>query len=169
MNHHELLVVLPQKNLTNLRAWLGKARAHAAAAGIDPDSLLAARLAPDQFALVRQVQSACDAAKGNAARLAGQAPPSHPDVEASLAELEARVDAVLGYLGTFTAADFDGADDQKIALGWMRGKHVVGKDYLEQFGLPNFFFHLNHCYAILRHVGVPLGKMDYIGGLALRD
>lgn len=169
MNWYEILVVLPKKNLTNLRGWLGKARENAAARGFDPDTLLTARLAPDQFALARQIQSACDSAKGNAARLAGKEVPSHPDVEKTLAELEARIDTVVAFLDTFTPADFDGADDRKISLGWMRGKHVLGKDYIEQFGLANFFFHLTHAYAILRHNGIPLGKMDYIGGLALRD
>ena len=169
MSWYELLVVLPKKNLLNLRAWIGKARAHAAARGFDPEVLLATRLAPDQFALARQIQSACDSAKGNAARMAGREVPSHPDVETTLAELEARIDTVVAFLDTFTPADFDGADDRTISVGWMRGKHAIGKDYIEQFGLPNFFFHLGHAYAILRHDGVPLGKMDYIGGLALRD
>lgn len=169
MTHYELLVLTPQKNLRNMRAWLEKARVSATDRKFDPDVLLQARLAPDQFALARQVQSACDSAKGNAARLAGKEAPTHSDHEHTISELEARIDAVIAYLETFTPEDFDGADERKISLGWMRGRHVLGRDYLEQFGIPNFFFHVTHVYAILRHSGVSLGKMDYIGTLNLRD
>jgi hypothetical protein len=158
-----------QKLLTNLDGWLKKAEAHAKAKSYDPNVLLAARLAPDQYPLVRQVQSACDSAKFLAARLAGKDPPKHPDTEATVAELHARIEAVTTYLATFTDKDFEGADKRTIKLSWMEGKGLTGGDNLVHLAIPNFYFHLVTAYAILRHNGVELGKQDYIGSLPLID
>jgi hypothetical protein len=169
MNLFELFVTLPKRQLTNLRAYLDKATAYAAERKFDANNLMHARLAPDQFAFARQVQSACDSAKGNAARLAGREPPAHADTETTLAQLQERIDTVLAYLDTFTPADFNGAEERKITMGWMRGKHFTGADYIREFALANFFFHVSTSYAILRHNGVPLGKIDYTGPLTFRD
>jgi hypothetical protein len=163
------LVLQLKKMLGYLDAWLGKAEAHAKTKGFDPDVLLQARLAPDQYAFVRQVQAACDMAKFTAARLSGRDAPKHPDTEQTMGELHARIAAVVGYLDTFAAKDFDGAEARIVKLTFMEGKGLLGSDYLVEMAVPNFFFHLAHAYAILRHNGVDLGKSDYIGALSLRD
>ena len=119
--------VVPQlkRTLTNVERWLDKAEAFAAEKKFEPNTLLAARLAPDQFPLVRQLQSVCDQAKFMAARLAGKTPPSHPDTEQTLAELRARITTVKSYLDTFQPADFAGAAERAVTLpfngGTMRG------------------------------------------------
>jgi hypothetical protein len=141
--------------------------AHAEKKSFDPSVLLSARLAPDQYDLVRQIQSACDSAKSTPARLTGQEPPKHPDTEKTLEEVRARVQTVLAYLGTFSAKDFAGADEREIVLPFLGGKALSAADYVTQLQLPNFYFHAAHVYAILRHNGVPLGKTVYIGNLNL--
>jgi hypothetical protein len=155
--------------LRNLDKWLEAAAAHAQKKGFDPNVLAASRLAPDQYPLTRQVQSACDSAKFAAARLSGKEAPKHPDTETTLDELRARVKACLAFMETVSAADFKGAETRDIALPFLEGKLMSGTDYVNQMVLPNFYFHASHAYAILRHNGVPLGKMDYIGNLTLRD
>lgn len=158
-----------RKMLLNLDAWIGKALAHAEARKFDPSVYLTARLAPDQYPLPRQIQAACDAAKSAAARLSGQEPPKHPDVETTIPELRARIATVVAYLDTFTPADFEGAEARAIALPFLQGKVMSGADYVTEMALPNFYFHVVTAYAILRHCGVDLGKTDYIGSLSLRD
>jgi hypothetical protein len=157
-----------RKMLGNLDGWLRKAEAHAKAKSFDPNVLLASRLAPDQYPLVRQVQAACDGAKFAAARLATKEPPKHPDTEQTMDELHARIASVTSYLGTFAEKDFDGAEARIVKLP-REGKGMVGSDYLVEVALPNFYFHVNHAYAILRHNGVDLGKNDYLGARTLRD
>ncbi len=169
MNDHVMLVREPAKMLRNVQAWLKKAKTFAAEKKFDANTLLQARLAPDQFPLVRQVQSACDSAKGNAGRMAGKELPSHPDTEVTIEELEARIDKCIAFLETIGPEDFAGADTRKITMSWMQGKHCLGSDYALEFGIPNFHFHVTHVYSILRHNGVPLGKMDFIGSMTLRD
>ena len=149
--------------LTNLDTWLVAGVEYAKQKEFDPDVLAQARLAPDQYELIRQVQSACDAAKYAAAYLSGKKAPSHPDVEKTMAELRARVKTCLDYLATFKAADFAGAEQRPVAPLWMGGKSVRGDHYLTRLGTPNFYFHVTTAYAILRHNGVSLGKGDYIG------
>src|SRR5438270_11110178 len=161
---------IPQykKMLQNLDKWLASAEAHAKKKGFDVNVLIQARLAPDQYPFVRQVQSACDAAKSCAARLIGKDPPSHPDTEQTFEELHARVRKVIGYIEEIPRKDFDGAETRDIALPFLEGKKVVGKDYVHELALPNFYFHVTTAYAILRHNGVEIGKMDYIGSLNLK-
>jgi hypothetical protein len=149
--------------LTNLDAWLAAGVEYAKQKEFDPDVLAQSRLAPDQYELIRQVQSACDAAKYAAAYMAGQKAPSHPDVEKTMAELRARVKTCLDYLATFKAADFGPAEERRVAPAWMGGKSVRGDHYLNRLGTPNFYFHVTTAYAILRHNGVVLGKGDFIG------
>jgi hypothetical protein len=157
------------KMLQNLDAWLGKAVDHAKAKPFDPAVLLVARLAPDQYTLTRQIQAACDAAKFAGARLAGKEAPKHADGDQSLDELRARIASVVEFLKSLDASAFEGAETRVIPLPFMPGKGLTGHDYLVEMALPNFYFHLTTAYAILRHNGVPLGKMDFIGSLSLRD
>lgn len=155
------------KALHSLDRCLAKGRAYAEARKFDPDVLVTARLAPDQFALVRQVQSACDTAKFAAAKLSGQPPPVHPDTEKTLAELSARIHTCIAYLETFKVSDFVGAETRACSHVWMQGKHVTGRDYVSHYVLPNFYFHMVTAYAILRHNGVDVGKLDYLGELPM--
>jgi hypothetical protein len=160
-------VSIPQFNamLGNLALWLDKAAEYAATRSFDPVVLLSARLAPDQFPLVRQVQSACDTAKFAAAVLTGQEAPKHPDTEQTLPEIRARIATVRSYLEGFQPQQFQDAETRLISPGWARGASLRGEDYLVGFAIPNFYFHVSTAYAILRHNGVPLGKMDYLGKL----
>ena len=143
--------------------------AYAKTKSFEPDVLVTARLAPDQYPLVRQVQSACDSAKFTAAYLAGQKAPSHPDTETTMAQLRARIQACLSYLETVKASDFAGAEQRKVSPAWMQGKWSAANHYLAQVGIPNFYFHVTTAYAILRHNGVALGKVDYIGAFPMND
>jgi hypothetical protein len=150
--------------LKNLSAILAKAQAHCEARKIDPLVLTAARLYPDMFALARQVQIACDTAKGAVARLAGVEIPKHEDTEQTFAELQARIDKTLAFIAGVQAAQVDGSEDKEVVLK-LRGKDVAfnGMQYLLGFALPNFYFHVATAYGILRHNGVELAKSDYIG------
>ncbi len=152
-----------KRMLKNLDQWLQTATAYAQKKTFDPDVLAHARLAPDQFALVQQVQSACDAAKYAAAYLSGQKAPSHPDTEKTNGELRARIQTCVGYLDTFKTTDFSGAEERRVAPPWMEGSSVRGDHYLMRLAVPNFYFHVTTAYDILRHNGVDLGKRDFIG------
>lgn len=140
---------------------------HAKTKKAEPDTLILARLALDQYPLVKQVQSACDSAKFAAARLTGKEAPAHPDDEKTYAEVRARVTKVMTYLDSFSEKDFEGSETRKVPLPFVPGgnKGALGADYLVYFAQPNFYFHLVHAYAILRHNGVSLGKMDFIGAM----
>jgi hypothetical protein len=152
--------------LTNLNGVLEKGAAHAQAKKIEEAVLLSARLYPDMLAFTRQVQIACDFARGTGARLAGKEPPAFDDTEKSFAELAVRVDRSVDYLRTLSAGDIDGSEGREIVRP-IRGesKKFTGLNYLLQFALPNFFFHATTAYAILRHNGVEIGKADFIGAL----
>lgn len=153
------------KTLENLDRWLEKAVAYAKAKSFDPNVLVTARLAPDQYALAKQVQASCDAAKFAAAYLSNQKAPAHPDTEQTIDELRARIASCVAYLKTVEEKDFAGAADRRVAPPWMKGGWVKGDAYLCQLAIPNFYFHVTTAYSILRHNGVDLGKMDFIGGL----
>ena len=168
MSLYDATVPQLSKMLANLDKWLETAIAHAKTKAFDPNVLVSARLAPDQYPLARQVQSTCDAAKYAAARLTGKEPPKHPDTEQTMDELRARVATCKAYVETITKADFAGAADRAIALPFLEGKTILGTDYVNEMVLPNFYFHLTTAYAILRHNGVALGKMDFIGSLKLQ-
>jgi uncharacterized protein len=155
-----------KKTLNQLETWLDAAAAHATAKSFDPSVYLGLRLAPDQFAFARQVQTACDTAKLAAARLAGKEAPKHPDSEQSLDELRARVKSVVAYLESFSEADFTEAATRRVTQPRWEGQYMLGADYFLEHALPNFFFHATHAYAILRHNGVPLGKRDFLGPLS---
>lgn len=151
--------------LRNLRHVLQKAEAHADAQGYDAGVLLQARLYPDMLPLLRQVQIATDTAKFGAARLAGVESPRFEDNETGFDELHARLDAVMAYLQGFDEAALQGSEDRPVSVpSRARGElKFDGRGYLLGFALPNLFFHVTAAYAILRHNGVPLGKVDFLG------
>lgn len=169
MSMYAACVPQMKKMLQNLDKWIEAAVANAKSRGFDPAAFVQLRLAPDQYPFVRQVQSACDTAKFTAARLTAKEPPKHPDTETTIEELHARIQTVVAYLDTFSEKDFAGAAERHVDLPWAQGKWVLGNEYLNALQLPNFYFHVTTAYAILRHSGVPLGKMDYIGRFDMRD
>jgi hypothetical protein len=158
-----------KKMLENLDRWIDKAIAHSKARSFDPNTLLQARLAPDQYPLVRQIQSACDQPKFAAARLLNREPPKNPDVETTIDEIRARIRTAIAHVDTFKEADFAGCETNKVKLSFLEGKVLAGSDYLLEMVVPNFYFHITHAYAILRNNGVDVGKMDYLGSLNLQD
>lgn len=151
--------------LGGLSTVLAKAAAHVEAKKIDPNALLQARLYPDMFALLRQVQIATDFAKSVSARLAGVEVPVLDDKEVTFADLQARISTVLAFIEGLDAAKFDEAATREIVTqaGTPKEKRFTGESYLLNYGLPHFFFHTTTAYAILRHNGVEVGKKDYIG------
>ena len=152
--------------LKNLSEILAKAEAHATARKIDPSVLLGARLYPDMFALTRQVQIACDGAKGCAARLAGLDVPRHEDTETTFAQLQERIAKTIAFIESVPADKIAGSEDRRVVLT-LRGQDVTftGLQYLTAFVLPNFYFHVVTTYDILRHNGVELGKRDFLGNV----
>ena len=153
------------RQLKALSVILGKGATLAAEKGNERE-LVEARLAPDMFPLSRQVQIATDAARGATARLAGMDVPSVPDEETSFAELEKRVADTIAFIENVPAEKIDGSEGRAFTIK-MRQNDVpfVGQPFLLHFALPNFFFHVLTAYAILRAHGVPVGKIDYLGGL----
>ena len=150
--------------LRNLSAILDKAQAHAEAKKLDPPVLGGLRLIADMFPLARQVQIACDTAKGAVARLAALEIPTHEDTEQTIAELKARIAKTIDFVSSVPAAKLDGSEEREVVLK-MRGQDVKfsGLQYLLGFAMPNFYFHVVTAYDILRSNGVELGKRDYIG------
>ena len=153
--------------LTNLQAILEKAAVHAEAKKITPSVLVNARLYPDMFPLSRQVQIATDNAKGAASRLAGMEPPKYEDNESTFPELVARIDKTIALLETFKPEQIDGSEDKTITLSVHdRTLTFKGMQYLLDYVLPNFYFHVITAYAILRHSGVEIGKKDFLGKIS---
>jgi len=153
--------------LTNLRAILEKAAAHAEARKIEPSVLINARLYPDMFPLSRQVQIATDNAKGAASRLAGTEPPKYEDNESTFPELVARIDKTVALLETFKPGQIDGSEDKTITLPMHdRTLTFKGMPYLLDYVLPNIYFHVTTAYDILRHNGVEIGKKDFLGKIS---
>jgi hypothetical protein len=157
-----------KKMLGQLDKWLETAAAFAQKKSFDPNLFLGFRLAPDQFAFARQVQITCDTAKVAAARLSGKEAPAHADSEQTLDELRARVRAVMAYLDSIPPSELDSAATRTVTQPRWEGKVMTGADYFLEHAVPNFFFHLTHVYAILRHNGVDIGKRDYLGSLSLQ-
>ncbi|MEO1335127.1 MAG: DUF1993 domain-containing protein [Myxococcota bacterium] len=169
MSLYSMCIEQNKKMLGNLVRWIDIAVSYAEQRKFEPDVLLSMRLSPDQFPLRRQLQVVADTAKLTAARLTGQEAPKHEDDETTLAQLKTRLMEVIAYLDTFSAADFEGADERLIPLAFMPGKVARGADYFEGFAVPNLYFHVTTSYALLRHAGVPLGKRDFIGHFAMQD
>ncbi len=152
--------------LTNLSAILDKAQAHVDAKKIDPLALTAFRLYPDMLPMSRQVQIACDSAKGAVARLAGVEIPKHEDTEQTLAELKARIAKTSAFIQTLTPAQIDGTEDKDIVMKLgPREVQFKGLQFLHGFAIPNVYFHVITAYSILRHNGVEVGKKDFLGAM----
>ena len=163
---HQASVPVFVQGLKGLKGVLTKAAAHVEARKLDPEALLKARLYPDMFPLIRQVQIATDFAKGCAARLAGEEVPAWDDIETGFDDLIARIDRAIAYVEGLDASKFEGAEDRDITLT-RRGETsgVKGLAYFQTQAQPNFFFHLTTAYAILRKNGVEVGKRDYLGSV----
>lgn len=162
--HSHSVPVLKQM-LTALQGILAQAAEHASTKGIEPDAFLQARLFPDMFPLIKQVQIAADFARGIAARLAGVDVPAIESHQTSFADLDALLKQTLAFLDSLNAAQFEGREGSEIVLrpGTPKEKRLSGQAYLAHYGLPQFFFHVTTAYAILRHNGLPIGKRDYMG------
>jgi len=165
LSMHSASVPVFVRTLTNMLAWLDRAEAYAKVRKFDPDNYLSLRLAPDMLPFSRQIQIASDAVKGCVARLAGVEPPKWADDETSLDALRARIQKTIDYAESIPAAKIDGSDARSIQvpLGAERTISFPGEFFLKHFVLPNFFFHATMTYALLRHGGVELGKMDFLG------
>ncbi len=153
-------------SLTSLSALLEKGAAHAAARKFDPGVLVNARLAPDMFPLLKQVQIACDIAKNSTARLAGMEPPRFEDNEKTLEELRSRIARTIDYIRSVPASAFEGGEqrDIKVPAG-ERTLEFKGLAFIQRWAIPNVYFHVTTAYNILRHNGVDIGKRDFLGGL----
>jgi len=150
--------------LNNLSAILAKAAEYGEAKKIEPAVFTGGRLCADMFPLTRQVQIATDMAKGAAARLAGAEVPSFADTETTFEDLQARIKKTLDFIQSVKPEAIDGSEERDIVLkSGPRELHFKGEAYLTTFVLPNFFFHITTAYGILRHMGVDLGKKDYLG------
>jgi hypothetical protein len=168
MSLYDLSIPQFKKMLEGFERWLDVAAAFAETKKFDPNVLLASRLAPNQWTLVRQITAACDTAKFTVARLAGKEAPRQADTETTFDEVRARIRWTLEYLAGFTREDFHGAGERWISPPPLQGKQMLGADYFHQMQLPNFYFHVTTAYALLRHNGVELGKMDFLGTLPTR-
>ncbi len=163
---HRQSVAVFDRFLAALSTILTKTEAHCEARKIKPEVILAARLFPDMLPLVKQVQLSCDFAARGTARLAGQDPKGFPDTETTFAELHDRIAAARGYMASFQPEDFARAADR--AITFKAGGHDMtlnGAEFLSFYSLPQFYFHLTTAYDILRHNGVELGKLDYMGAV----
>jgi hypothetical protein len=152
--------------LAALKAILAQADAQSAAKSMDPAAYLQARLFPDMFPLVKQVQIAADFARGVSARLAGVEVPGYEGTEKSFADLDGLLTRTLAFLDGLPASAFAGSETKDIVLrpGTPKEKKMMGEAYLAHYGVPQFFFHVTTAYAILRHNGLAIGKKDYMGG-----
>jgi hypothetical protein len=163
---YEISIPVLSRGLSNLSAILDKAAAHAAAKKYDSVVLTQLRLYPDMHPLVRQVQIACDTAKGAAARLAGVEIPKHEDTETTLDELKQRIAKTADFLKTVTAAQVDSAEGRTVEIKFPNGAwKFTALSYLTDFVLPNFYFHESMVYALLRKSGVEIGKTDFLGAI----
>lgn len=164
MSLYDVAIPTFKRTLTSLGACLKKAEAHAEANGIEPSVLINARLYPDMYPLKRQVQIAADSARRGAAGLAGVEPPVWEDNEESFDELQARITRTVDFLDGLSAEQFSGAEAKTVELPLPNGSlQLDGTSFLMGFAMSNFYFHVVTAYDILRHNGVPLGKMDFLG------
>lgn len=162
---YSMTITAYTKHLTSLRAILEKAKAYQAEHKISDETMLNARLALDQFPLAGQVRSTCNFARNSAAVIRGVEQPIYEDDEKTLADLQARIDKVLAYLGEVTPESVkDDLETRLVPLAWMPGKGLTARYFLEEYALSNFYFHYVTAYSILRHHGLAIGKADYMGG-----
>ena len=161
---YDLSVPVFSRGLGQLTHVLEKSLAHAKANDIDPAALVDARLAPDMITLAGQVQRASDASKLAVARISGVTAPSFPDEEKTYDELLARIAKTQAFLATVDRTLVDGQEERQVTIKSREGEaHFTAQRYLLQFALPNFFFHVTTAYDVLRHKGMPIGKLDYLG------
>jgi len=165
---YEVIVQCTQ-SLKTLEHYLDKAEQYAADRGFDVAVLMSSRLAPDQRNFIYQIQSACDYVKAGAGWLSGQRPPKHEDVEQTINELRERIRKTVAFAESVEVDEFAGASEREVSVPWAPGKKIGGLDYLLQLTIPNAYFHIAMAYAILRHNGVPLGKMDFLGRIKWSD
>ncbi|QGW82889.1 DUF1993 domain-containing protein [Variovorax paradoxus] len=164
LSMYDLSVPVFSRGLGQLTHLLEKSLAHAKANDIDPATLVDARLAPDMLTLAGQIQRASDASKLGVARIAGITAPSFPDEEKTYDELLARIVKTQAFLATVDRTMIDGQEERQVTIKSREGEaHFTAQRYLLQFALPNFFFHVTTAYGVLRHKGMPIGKMDYLG------
>ena len=168
MNLYDVSVPVYVKMLENLAGILEKSKVWAAEQGKTDEAMLQAKLAPDMFPLVRQIQIASDNAKSISARLAGEEPPKMADEEATFPEAIERVQKTIAYLKTLDSVKFEDAESRHIPFPYVPDTYLLGQEALLESYLPNFFFHVTTAYDILRNQGVPLGKSDFIGALPLK-
>jgi hypothetical protein len=162
---YDAAIPLYVRMLKSLAAILDKGEAFAREKGLDPASLTAARLAPDMAPLTGQVQMASDAAKGAAARLAATEAPTMEDTETTFTELKDRVARTIAYLESVDREQVNSGEGRPIEMKFPGATMTFSaRDFLFQFSLPNFLFHVTTAYDVLRHKGVPLGKMDFLAG-----
>jgi hypothetical protein len=157
------------ENLGLLEGWLDKAEQYAASKKFDVEVLLNGRLAPDQKPFIYQVQSACDYIKGAAAWLSGEPVPKHPDTEKTVEDLRTRIRKTIEFVRTVKESQYAGAAERTVTLSWGPGKVLGGEDYLLQVVIPNVYFHLTTAYSVLRHNGIEVGKMDFLGRVNFVD
>lgn len=154
--------------LQQLSHSLDKAEVYAQERKFDVQTLLQARLAPDQFPLVMQIQIACDNLKLAAARLSRTEAPRHEDTETTFAELKLRIASTITFVNSIPADAYTQIENIQVSFPWLPDMHLSGPDYFLKFAIPNIGFHLTTAYAILRHNGVPLGKQDFLAELPFK-
>ncbi len=163
-------VTVPQfvRMLKNLTILLDKAAEHAEKKKYDVKNVLNARLAPDQFNFIRQVQICCETAQSAVARLSGQEPPKAQDSEQTVDELKTRIKNTVDYLTAIKPEQFIGAEKRMIPIPWLAGKGMPAKEFTLLMAVPNLYFHVTTAYSILRHNGIELGKGDYLGPMEFK-
>ena len=157
------------KMLTNLSLILDKAQAFSEQKKFEIGNLLSARLAPDQLNFIRQIQILSDTAKDYVGKLTAKETPKFEDAEATLADLQQRIQRTIQFLGTVKPEDFKGWEVRKVTNPRREGKYLPANEFLMEHAVPNFYFHMTTAYSILRHNGVDIGKKDYLGALKYRD
>ncbi len=163
LSMHAISAPVFARMLKNLSAILAKAEQQAKVKGYDPSALLTARLAPDMFCLTKQVQIATDHAKGAVARLAGHVPEAIEDTETTLAQLQARIAKVIAIVESYKPEQIDGSEGREVSVKIPNAElKFTGLDYVNQWAMPNFYFHVATAYAILRANGIELGKRDFL-------
>ncbi|MEB0076231.1 DUF1993 domain-containing protein [Pseudomonas sp. CCI3.2] len=166
LSYYQLSVPVFLRSLNNLSKWLDKAVEHATDNGTTIDELLQARLAPDMYTLTGQIQAASDASKLCTARLAGVTPPSYSDTETTLEQLRERIANTQAFIRSVTPEQYEANAGKTVTLKTPSQEMIFSQqDYLLNFAVPNFYFHLTTAYDILRHNGVAIGKLDFLGGI----
>lgn len=166
--YYDMTVPIFTKSLASLTHLLTKGQEYAVEKGINEETMLNNRIAPDMLPLVRQVQIATDNAKSCVARLCGVEAPVMEDTETTVAELQSRIANTITFIESLTPTQFEGAHDRKVFVKYFPDTHFLGYNYLTEYALPNYFFHLVTAYDLLRAMGAPIGKADYIGSLKLQ-